>query len=61
MKEYIKPNIKVCEVSVESLLAGSLGATESLPSDNPDENQFSKKKGPTSLWDYDDGEEEENE
>lgn len=60
MKEYIKPNIKVCEVSVESLLAGgSLGANDSLPSVNPDENQFSKKHGSTSLWDYDDGEEEE--
>ena len=60
MKEYIKPNIKVCEVSVESLLAGSLGATDSLPSgSNPFENQFSKKKGSTSLWDYDDLEEEE--
>ena len=60
MKEYIKPNIKVCEVSVESLLAGgSLGATDKLPSDNPFENQFSKKKGSTSLWDYDDLEEEE--
>lgn len=61
MKEYIKPNIKVCEVSVESLLAGSLGANDSLPSDNPFENQFSKKHGTTSLWDYDEGEEEENE
>lgn len=63
MKEYIKPNIKVCEVSVESLLAGgSLGASDNLPSgDNSVENQFSKKKGPISLWDYDDSEEEENE
>lgn len=57
MKEYIKPNIKVCEVSCESLLTGSLN--DSLPSVNPDENQFSKKKGPISLWDYEDGEEEE--
>lgn len=62
MKEYIKPNIKVCEVSVESLLAGSLGANGRRPfDDNPDENQFSKKHGTTSLWDYDEGEEEENE
>lgn len=61
MKKYIKPNIKVCEVSVESLLTGSLGASDSLPVENPDENQFSKKKGPISLWDYDDSEEEENE
>lgn len=61
MKEYIKPNIKSCEVSGESLLAGgSLGATDSLPSgNNPSENQFSKKHGTTSLWDYDDEEEEE--
>ena len=61
MKEYIKPNIKVCEVSSESLLAGSLDAYGRTPGENPDENQFSKKKGPISLWDYDDGEEEENE
>lgn len=61
MKEYIKPNIKVCEVSIESLLTGSLGASDSLPSEDSFENQFSKKKGSTSLWDYDDGEEEENE
>lgn len=62
MKEYIKPNIKVCEVSVESLLAGSLGATDSLPTyDDTYNNQFSKKHGATSLWDYDDGEKEENE
>ena len=59
MKEYIKPNIKSCEVSGESLLA-SLSATDSLPSGyNPTENQFSKKHGTTSLWDYDDEEEEE--
>lgn len=62
MKEYIKPNIKVCEVSVESLLAESLNAYDSRPSDdNPYENQFSKKHGTTSLWDYDESEEEENE
>lgn len=59
MKEYIKPNIKVCEVSSESLLAGSLDAYGSTPSDDTNENQFSKKKGPISLWDYEDGEEEE--
>lgn len=61
MKEYIKPNIKVCEVSSESLLAGSFGAYGSTPSGDANENQFSKKHGATSLWDYDDGEEEENE
>lgn len=58
MKEYIKPNIKSCEVSGESLLT-SLSATDRLPSDNPTDNQFSKKHGTTSLWDYDDEEEEE--
>lgn len=64
MKEYIKPNIKSCEVSGESLLAGSIGVVDSLPSgnpSNPSDNQFSKKHGTTSLWDYDDGEEEEEE
>ena len=59
MKEYIKPNIKSCEVSGESLLAESLGASDRLPYDNRAENQFSKKHGTTSLWDYDDEEEEE--
>lgn len=58
MKEYIKPNIKSCEVSGESLLT-SLSTTDRLPSDNPADNQFSKKHGTTSLWDYDDEEEEE--
>lgn len=58
MKEYIKPNIKSCEVSGESLLT-SLSATDRLPNDNPTDNQFSKKHGITSLWDYDDEEEEE--
>ena len=61
MKEYIKPNIKVCEVSIESLLTGSLGASDSLPANDDSYNQFSKKHGATSLWDYDDGEEEEEE
>lgn len=62
MKEYIKPNIKVCEVSVESLLAGSLPTSDGTPSvDDLVDNQFSKKHGSISLWDYDDGEEEENE
>lgn len=59
MKEYIKPNIKSCEVSGDSLLT-SLSASDRLPGgNNPTENQFSKKHGTTSLWDYDDEEEEE--
>ena len=63
MKEYIKPNIKSCEVSGDSLLAGSFGGVSNTTPrhDNPTENQFSKKHGTTSLWDYDDGEEEEEE
>lgn len=61
MKEYIKPNIKSCEVSGESLLAGSLGATGREPGNDSFDNQYSKKHGTTSLWDYDDGEEEEEE
>lgn len=62
MKEYIKPNIKSCEVSGDSLLAGSLGITYDRPGNEKsfeNENQFSKKHGTTSLWDYDDEEEEE--
>lgn len=58
MKEYIKPNIKSCEVSGDSLLA-SLSAVGRKPGDDSFENQFSKKQGSTSLWDYDDEEEEE--
>lgn len=61
MKEYIKPNIKSCEVSGESLLT-SLSTTNGLPVSeklHENENQFSKKHGSTSLWDYDDEEEEE--
>ncbi|WP_299336761.1 hypothetical protein [Prevotella sp.] len=60
MKEYIKPNIKSFDACCESLLAGSLGSTDNLPSKDDGLNQFSKKKGSTSLWDYDDDEEEEN-
>lgn len=62
MKEYIKPNIKSCEVSGESLLAGSLDKYDNLPTSDDSNNQFSKKHGTTSLWDYDDeeGEEENN-
>ena len=61
MKEYIKPNIKSCEVSGDSLLA-SLSAFNVRPTSehlHENENQFSKKHGTTSLWDYDDEEEEE--
>lgn len=62
MKEYIKPNIKSCEVSGESLLAGSFGdVSNRTPGHDDSNNQFSKKHGTTSLWDYDDGEEEEEE
>lgn len=61
MKEYIKPNIKVCEVNGETLLAGSFGKYDKLPSNDDSNNQFSKKHGTTSLWDYDESEEEENE
>lgn len=59
MKEYIKPNIKSCEVNGETLLAGSLKYGK-LPSNDDPNNQFSKKHGTTSLWDYDDEEEEED-
>lgn len=59
MKEYIKPNIKSCEVSGDSLLAGSFGKYDTLPKSDDPNNQFSKKHGTTSLWDYDDEEEEE--
>ena len=60
MKEYIKPNIKSFDACCESLLAGSLGLVDSLPSYDNEENQFSKEHGSTSLWDYDDSEEEED-
>lgn len=63
MKEYIKPNIKSFDACCESLLAGSLGLVGNRPktytTDN-EENQFSKEHGSTSLWDYDDSEEEED-
>lgn len=61
MKEYIKPNIKSFDACCESLLAGSLGLADELPSEDNVLNQFSKKHGSTSLWDYDDSEEEEDE
>lgn len=60
MKEYIKPNIKSFDACCESLLADSLGSTDKLPSTDDELNQFSKKHGTTSLWDYDDEEEENN-
>lgn len=60
MKEYIKPNIKSFEVNGETLLAGSF-KYDKLPSNDDPNNQFSKKHGTTSLWDYDESEEEENE
>lgn len=59
MKEYIKPNIKSCEVNGETLLAGSSVKNDRLPLNDNSNNQFSKKHGTTSLWDYDDEEEEE--
>lgn len=61
MKEYIKPNIKSCEVSGESLLAGSIGKYDVFITNDDPNNQFSKKHGTSSLWDYDDEEEEEEE
>lgn len=59
MKEYIKPNIKSFDACCESLLAGSFGSKGEMPSNDDKLNQFSKKHGTTSLWDYDDEEEEE--
>lgn len=50
-KTYIKPNIKTSEISIEPLLAASLGLSDSLPSDDNENNQFSKKNKNTSLWD----------
>lgn len=61
MKEYIKPNIKSFDACCESLLAGSLLLPDRSTSEDNELNQFSKKHGSTSLWDYDDSEEEEDE
>ncbi len=60
-KTYIKPNIKTSEISIEPLLAASLGLSDSLPSDDNENNQFSKKNKNTSLWDetWENPEEEE--
>lgn len=59
MKEYIKPNIKSFDACCESLLADSFDKYDRFPTSKNTDNQFSKKHGTTSLWDYDDEEEEE--
>ncbi len=65
MKNYIKPEIAVTEIALESILAGSMGASTSL--DNSERNTitnsnlFESKKhnGMTSLWDFDTDDDDE--
>lgn len=55
MKKYIMPTIKVKEVEIEQILAGSdpNGASDSLDQNNPlqEEDIEAKKYGNVSVWD----------
>lgn len=53
MKKYIMPTIKVKEVEIEQILAGSDPASDSLDSGNPlqEEEIEAKKYGNVSVWD----------
>lgn len=59
MKRYIKPETKVMKIELESMIAASPGASDSLDSSNTikDSSMFESKKhnsGTTSsLWDLD--------
>lgn len=54
MKKYIMPTIKVKEVEIEQILAGSNPASDSLDGENEidtPEAIESKKYGNVSVWD----------